>query len=87
MVLSREEKLACLGSLNWDYTTSPEDMLAVLEGRVEKAEPFDQKTLFVRSLERLHWEYAVALWGLEKIVTVHQCNYEKEYNSVLQQGW
>jgi hypothetical protein len=71
MVLSREEKLASLGSLNWDYTTSPEDMLAVLEGRVEKAGPFDQKTLLVRSLERLHWEYVAALWGIEKIKALY----------------
>jgi hypothetical protein len=67
MVLSREEKLAYMASLNWDYTTSPEDMLAVLEGRIKKAGPFDQKTLLVRSLERLHWEYVAALWGVEKI--------------------
>jgi hypothetical protein len=67
MVLSREEKLSCMRSLNWDYTTSPEDMLAVLEGRIEKAGSFDQKTLLARSLERLHWEYVVALWGVEKI--------------------
>jgi hypothetical protein len=67
MALSLEEKLAYMRSLNWDYTTDPEAMLAVLEGRVEKAGPFDQKTLLVRSLERLHWEYVVALWGVEKI--------------------
>jgi hypothetical protein len=67
MTLSLEEKLSYMSSLNWDYTTSPEDMLAVLEGRIEKAGPFDQKTLLVRSLERLHWEYVVALWGIEKI--------------------
>jgi hypothetical protein len=67
MVLSLEKKLSCMSSLNWDYTTSPEDMLAVLEGRIEKAGPFDQKTLLVRSLERLHWEYVAALWGIETI--------------------
>ncbi|MDR2304297.1 MAG: hypothetical protein LBE10_06890 [Treponema sp.] len=71
MVLSREEKLACLNSLNWDHTTSPEDMLTVLEGGVEKAGPFDRKTLLVRSLERLHWEYVVALWGIEKIKALY----------------
>jgi hypothetical protein len=71
MVLSLEEKLKCMKSLNWDYTTSPEDMLAVLEGRVEKAGPFNQKTLLVRSLERLHWEYVAALWGVEKIKALY----------------
>jgi hypothetical protein len=67
MVLTPEEKLKHMRSLNWDYTTSPEDMLAVLEGRMEKAGPFDQAVLLVRSLEGLHWEYVVALWGVEKI--------------------
>jgi hypothetical protein len=71
MVLSLEEKLKCMKSLNWDYTTSPEDMLAVLEGRIEKAGPFDQKTLLVRSLERLHWEYVAALWGVEKMKALY----------------
>jgi hypothetical protein len=66
MVLSLEEKLAFLGSLNGEYTTAPEDMLAVLEGRIEKADPFDQKTLLVRSLERLHWEYVVPSGGLKR---------------------
>jgi hypothetical protein len=67
MILSLEEKLKCMASLNWDYTTAPEDMLAVLEGRIERAGPFDKKTLLVRSMERLHWEYVAALWGIEKI--------------------
>jgi hypothetical protein len=71
MVLSLEEKLSCMTSLNWDYEVSPEAMLAVLEGRIEKAGPFDQKTLLVRSLERLHWEYVVALWGVEKIKALY----------------
>jgi hypothetical protein len=67
MVLPREKKLQCMASLNWDYMVSSEAMLAVLEGRVEKAGAFDQKTLLARSMERLHWEYVVALWGVEKI--------------------
>jgi hypothetical protein len=50
VVLSREEKLKYTDSLNRDYT----------------AGPFDQKTLLARSLERFHWEYVVALWGVEK---------------------
>ncbi|MDR2095074.1 MAG: hypothetical protein LBP76_06100 [Treponema sp.] len=58
-------------SLNWDYTTGPEEMLAVLDGRIEKAGPFDQKTLLVRSLERLHWEYVVSLWGIERIKALY----------------
>ena len=53
MKLSREEKLKLMRSLNWDYTTTPEDMLAVVEGELDKAGPFDKTFLFVRSLQRL----------------------------------
>ncbi|MDR1901908.1 MAG: hypothetical protein LBQ88_06485 [Treponema sp.] len=67
MILSRDEKLAVMRSLNWDYSTSPEDMLAVLEGRLPKAGPFDRNFLFVRSLERVSWHRLIALWGVEAV--------------------
>ena len=65
MTLSREEKLKLMSNLNWDYTTSAEDMLAVIEGKIDKAGPFDKTFLFVRSLERLPWHYMILLWGVE----------------------
>ena len=63
MKLSHEEKLELMRSLNWDYNVSPEDMLAVLEGKLDKIGPFDKTFLFVRSLERLPWHYMIGLWG------------------------
>ena len=65
MKLSREEKLKLMRSLNWDYKVTPEEMLAVLEGEIEKAGPFDKTFLFVRSLQRLPWHYVIGLWGVE----------------------
>jgi hypothetical protein len=65
MILSRKEKLALLKSLNWDYDVRPKDMLSVLEGKLERAGPFDKIFLFVRSLERLPWHYMINLWGVE----------------------
>ncbi|GHV86462.1 hypothetical protein AGMMS50230_20700 [Spirochaetia bacterium] len=65
ITLSREEKLKFMRTLNWDYTTPPEDMLAVLEGTIDKAGPFDRTFLFVRSLERIPWHYVISLWGVE----------------------
>ncbi|MDR0851818.1 MAG: hypothetical protein LBN36_04940 [Clostridiales Family XIII bacterium] len=65
MGLDRAEKLNLMKSLNWDYRTSAEDMLDVIEGRLPQAGAFDQGALFVRSLERLPWHYVVALWGVE----------------------
>jgi len=65
MTLSREKKLELMCSLNWDYAVSPEDMLSIMEGRIEPAAPFDRKFLFVRSLERLPWHVTIGLWGVE----------------------
>ena len=65
MNLSHEEKLELMRFLNWDYNVTPEDMLAVLEGKIDKAGPFDKIFLFVRSLERLPWHYMIGLWGVE----------------------
>jgi len=65
--LSHEEKLYLMGSLNWDYKDTYEDMLAVIEGRLEISGAFTRDRLFVRSLERLPWHYVTALWGLELI--------------------
>jgi hypothetical protein len=67
MYYSREKKIELVKLLNWDYAVSAEDMLAVIEGRLEKAPPFDRPFLFVRSLERLPWHYIVALWGIDAI--------------------
>ena len=65
--LTYEEKIKLMRSLNWDYLDTHEDMLAVIEGRLETSGAFTQDKLFVRSLERLPWHYVTALWGIEKI--------------------
>jgi len=36
MKLSHDEKLKFMSSLNWDYLDKHEDMLAVIEGRLER---------------------------------------------------
>jgi hypothetical protein len=65
--ISHEEKLRLMRSLNWDYLDKPEDMLAVIEGRLESSGAFTRDKLFVRSLERLTWYSVLALWGVETI--------------------
>jgi hypothetical protein len=67
MALTHEEKLQLMRSLNWDYNTPYEEMLAVIENDVEGERPFDRKTLFTRSLERLRWWAVVELWGIERV--------------------
>jgi hypothetical protein len=67
MNLSHDEKLAIMTSLNWDYITSPEDMLAVAEGKIDKAGPFDRNFLFVRFLERVPWHRLIAFWGVDAV--------------------
>ena len=65
--LSHEEKLRLMSSLNWDYLDTPEDMLAVIEGRLERSGAFTRDKLFVRSMERLSWYYFLGLWGVEAV--------------------
>ena len=65
--LSYDEKIELMESLNWDYLDSCDDMLAVVEGRLEASGAFTRESLFIRSLERLPWHYLVALWGVDAI--------------------
>jgi len=65
MKLTREKKLELMRTLNWDYLVTPEQMLDVVEGKIEKIGPFDKTFLFVRSLVRLPWHYMIGLWGVE----------------------
>ena len=65
--LTREEKLKFMSTLNWDYLDKHEDMLAVIEGRLETSGAFTRDKLFVRSLERIPWHHLVGLWGIDAI--------------------
>jgi len=66
-ILTYEEKIKLMRSLNWDYLDTHEDMLAVIEGDLERSGAFTRDKLFVRSLERLPWHYVTALWGVDTI--------------------
>jgi len=61
MKLSHEEKLQLMRSLNWDYLDNHEDMLAVIEGRLDTSGAFNRDKLFVRSLERLPWHIDILI--------------------------
>ena len=69
--LSNDEKLKLMSNLNWDYLDKHEDMLAVIEKRMETSGAFTRDKLFVRSPERLPWHYVVALWGVETIMALY----------------
>lgn len=43
-MFTRERKLELLAGIVWDYDTDPESVLAVLEGRQEKAEAITMLT-------------------------------------------
>ncbi|MDR0646756.1 MAG: hypothetical protein LBG46_07475 [Elusimicrobiota bacterium] len=82
MKLTHKEKLDLMKSINWDYNVSPEDMLAVVEGKKKLAgSVFDQNKIFVRSLERLPWDFTVAIWGIEKLKTLYSNKIEKQLHS------
>ena len=65
--LSYDDKIELMALLNWDAHDKYEDMLAVIEGRMDNSGTFDKDKLFLRSLERLPWHYITALWGIDKI--------------------
>jgi hypothetical protein len=66
MKLTYEEKIKLMKNLNWNfYLDKPEDMLAVIEGKLATSGGFDQKSLFVQSLERLAWHNIMQLWNIE----------------------
>ena len=65
--LTYEEKIGLMSSLNWDYLDTHEDMLAVIEGRLETSGAFTRDKLFVRSMERLTWHNFIGLWGLDAV--------------------
>jgi len=67
MQLYYNDKIELMKSLNWDYLDTHEDMLDVIEGRLESSGSFTRDKLFLRSLERLPWHYITALWGIETI--------------------
>ena len=67
LTLTHEEKLRLMRTLNWDYLDTHEDMLAVIEGRLQTSGAFTRDKLFVRSMERLPWHYFIALWGVEAV--------------------
>jgi len=68
---SRSEKLEMVKSLCWDYEVDPEDMLDVVEGNKESAGPFNAVRLFIRSLERMAWHRIIALWGIERMMSLY----------------
>ena len=68
---SHDEKIKLMSSLNWDHLDTPEDMLAVIEGRRETSGAFTRDKLFVRSMERLTWYYFLALWGVETVIELY----------------
>ena len=67
LTLTHDEKIKLMNNLNWDYLDKSEDMLAVIEGRLESSGAFNQDKLFIRSLERIPWHYVTALWGIDMI--------------------
>jgi hypothetical protein len=67
ITLSHDEKIKLMSYLNWDYLDSSEDMLAVIEGKLESSGAFNREKLFVRSMERLTWYSFIGLWGLDAV--------------------
>ena len=70
--MSRHERYELVKALNWDYQVNPEDLLAVVEGKIPNAGPFYAERLLVRSLERLTWYAVLNLWGLDRLLEIYK---------------
>ena len=71
-LLPVEDRLRLASSLNWDYEVEAPALLAVIDGSIPKAGPFDAPRLLVRSLERLSWHRIVGLWGIQRLLAVYE---------------
>jgi hypothetical protein len=71
MQLSYEEKLDLMKHLNWDYLDTYEDMLAVIEGKMESSGALNREKLLARSMERLRWYPFIRLWGVENFLELY----------------
>ena len=55
MQFTREQKIALMKSLMWDYHIPPEHCLEVLEGTREKAGHYNESMLFRKLIESFRW--------------------------------
>ncbi len=58
--MKKEEKLAIIKSLIWDYNYTPEEVL-----KKEESDAIFRNWLFVRSFEHLPWQKVLNFWGLD----------------------
>lgn len=56
-----------LKGIFWDYNIDPVELFKVLNGKREKAGPYNAQQIFIRMLERLSWYELIELLGLEYI--------------------
>lgn len=66
-MLDREEKIEILKSLMWDYDLTPENCLAVLEGKIERIGHYDAENIFKKTLESFPWYMIIELIPLVRI--------------------
>ena len=69
-MFTRERKLELLAGIVWDYDTDPETLLAVLEGRQEKAGGVDKSAIYRRLLRALPWQNIVGLIGADEAIAM-----------------
>ena len=60
-------KLRSLKRINWDYTLSPEDLFAVINGKKAKAGHWNREDLLLRMLERLSWYELLDFFTIEEL--------------------
>ncbi|MDR1195968.1 MAG: hypothetical protein LBL00_05780 [Endomicrobium sp.] len=88
MKLTHAEKLNLMKTLNWNFCKDTlEDMLAVIEGKIESSGCFDREKLFVQSIERLPWHYIMELWGVEAMKRLYTPQLKRRIRPQLREAY
>jgi hypothetical protein len=66
--LTRFEKEILLTKLMWDYQIPGEQILDLLEGKREKAGPYNAETIFRKLLESYSWYTILGILGPERVL-------------------
>lgn len=66
--LPRLEKVNLLTELMWDYQIPGEEVLDLLEGKRETADPYTTETLFRKLLESYSWYTILSILGPERVL-------------------
>lgn len=77
MPTQRQQKIALLNNLIWDYDVSPDELLNVIEEKKQSCPGFTRESLFARCLTVLMWQDITSLWDIDNCISLYTENVRK----------